>query len=56
MTSLKEETYLLEHKVVDRSPTSAVLSSGLSTDLVRILATCQPWLKTKPPRVMTKHG
>lgn len=33
-TSLKEETYLLEHKVVDGSPTNAVLSSGLLTDLV----------------------
>ena len=56
MTSLKEETNLLEHKVVDGSCTSAVLSSGLLTDLVRISATCQPWLKTNPPRVMAKHG
>ena len=33
-TSLKEETYLLEHKEVKGSPTNAVLSSGLLTDLV----------------------
>ena len=49
MTSLKEETYLLEHKVVDRSLTNAVPSSGLLTDLVRISTTYQQLLKTSPP-------
>lgn len=49
------ETYLLQHKVVDRSLTSVVLSSELLTNLVHISITKQHLLKTSPPRVMTKH-